>query len=129
MVVLVVDDARGEAAAEEVAVTAVACIEVGCIAAVQEVHAVRELLSGALDEHVVVRTHEAERDDVPAEALDGGKQQQIERQVVLYVPEEQRVGYGTAAAVVYAVGELLARDARHLRDEGTTADGRIRACG
>jgi hypothetical protein len=106
-VVVVVDHhACGEPVAEKVSLAVVAFVEAGGVAAVQEVHAVGELLPRRLDEEVVVRAHEAEGDDVPGEALDGGEQQQVHRAVVVDVAEEEGVGDRAAERVVEAVGKL-----------------------
>jgi hypothetical protein len=103
-VLLALDDAGGEAVAEDVAVARVAVVVVAGVTLVQALHAGGQVgLCGVQDE-VVMGPHEAERLPVPLEALDDVQQDQQERAVVVDVAEEERVGHGSTRGVVEAVG-------------------------
>jgi len=69
-VLVAVDDPRGEASSPQMAVAAVAEVEPLRVAAVQVLHAARELLLRRLDEQVVVGAHQAHRVHAPAVAVD-----------------------------------------------------------
>jgi len=69
-VLVAVDHPGREASAPQVAMATVAEIECLRIAAVQVLHAARELLLRRLDEQVVVGAHQAHRVHAPAVAVD-----------------------------------------------------------
>jgi hypothetical protein len=110
---LVLDDAGGEAVAEDVAVAGVAVVVVAGVALVEALHSGGEVGLRRLEDEVVVGAHEAERLHIPAEAFDHVEQDQQEGAVVVDVAEEERVGDRAGGRVIEAVGQFAAGDSRH----------------
>jgi hypothetical protein len=96
-----------------VAPAAVLGVVAGRVSSIEVLHAVRELLAGALDHGVVVRSHQAEGAQLPAETANGEHEQSEEEPPVIGVAEEQALGNGEAADVVDAVRKLRPRDPCH----------------
>jgi hypothetical protein len=120
-VLLVLDDARREAIAEHVAVTAVAVVVGARVALVEAFHAGGEIRLRPVEDEVVVRAHEAKGVHLPGEPFDDVEQDEEEGAVVLGVAEEQRVGDGPCGGVVEAVGQFAAEWAGHA---STVREGR-----
>jgi hypothetical protein len=112
-VVLAVDGAGGEAVGEQVAEPAVALVELLRVATEQPLQAARELWLGAVEDEVVVRRHQTERVDGPAEAFDAGPQEDEEPAPVVVVAEDRAAVDAAGRDVEVAVGKRGARHARH----------------
>jgi hypothetical protein len=118
---LVLDDAGGEAVAEDVAVAVVAFVVVTGIALVQALHAGREVGLRRLEDEVVVGAHEAERLHVPLKAFDHVEQDQEEGAVVVNVAEQGGVGDSATGRVVEAVRQFAAGDSHGIQRRGAIA--------
>jgi hypothetical protein len=125
---LVLDDARAETGAEEVAATAVAEVEALCVTAAQVLHASGEARLSRLDDEVVVVAHQAEDVDRPVVALDGDRQKPQEREPVLVVARDRGPVDTARRDVEVAVGQRGAQDARHPRKLARRRTG-IASCG
>jgi hypothetical protein len=108
-----VEDACGEAIAEEVAGADVAAVEALCVEAVEAAEAVRQLPARAREDEVVVVRHQAERDDVPPLLSCDVRQEGEEGAPVVVVTEDRAPVDALDRDVVDAVGEVTSRDARH----------------
>jgi hypothetical protein len=108
-----VEDACGEAIAEEVAGADVALVEALCVEAVEAAEAVRQLPARAREDEVVVVRHQAERDDVPPLLSCDVRQEGEEGAPVVVVTEDRAPVDALDRDVVDAVGEVTSRDARH----------------
>jgi hypothetical protein len=103
-VVVVLDDPRGEALAEEVAPALVAAVEGLCVDAVEAAHAVGEAPELGLDDQVVVVRHQAEGVDAPVVALDGVGEQGEEEAVFVGCQEGGGLRHAARGHVVDAFG-------------------------
>jgi hypothetical protein len=92
----------------------VAAVEVGGIAAEQQVHAAREALEGRLDDEVDMRVHEAEGVARQPVTLDRGGDELEERDPVRVVAEDHHaVDAARVDMEEAAVGDRRARQAWH----------------
>jgi hypothetical protein len=122
------DHRGGEAVAEEVATAAVAFVELLSVTAVQAVEAGRELAPRCLDDHVVVRAHEAEGVDPPPKPLDDPREQAEKVPPVVVAREQRGLVYRAACHVVNAVREVSSKWSRHPLD-ATGEGGSTRPAG
>ena len=108
-----VDDARGEAVAEEVAGSSMTLVQALGVDAVEPAEAVGELPAGTREDEVVVARHQAERDHVPPLLACDVREEGEEVAPVVVVPEDRAAVDAFDRDVVDAVGQVAARDARH----------------
>jgi hypothetical protein len=87
VVLVALDHARAEAAAEDVVAEAVALVEPARVGAVQVAHAVGEVRLGCLEDEVVVRSEQAVGVEAPAVAPDHPPKQ-VEEDLAIAVLEE-----------------------------------------
>jgi hypothetical protein len=114
-VVVVGDQARLEAALEQMADPTVAGVEARRVQAVQALHPLRERRLTALDDQVEVVPHQAVNVQLPGELL-GDAEQHVDEEVPVIVVHEDRAPVDTARRqVVDAVRERRAQRARHDR--------------
>jgi hypothetical protein len=113
---LVADDPAAEACAEEVAVAAVAVVELERVGAVQELHAGGEVGERGLDDEVVVVAHETQGVDLPGVAADCEEEEAQEAAAILVVAVD-RVSVHAAGRDVVDAGwrEGATRLAGHSR--------------
>jgi hypothetical protein len=111
--VLVFDDPRGEALAEEVAPAPVAPVVALSVRAVQALEPVGEPPELGRDDQVVVVRHQAEGVDAPVVALDLAREEGEEEAVVVSVAEGRRARDASRGDVVDAFGRKLAARAPH----------------
>jgi hypothetical protein len=112
-VVLAVDRAGGEAVGEQVAEAPVALVELLGVAAEEPLQTARELRLGAVEDQVIVRRHETERVQLPAEALDAGLQEDEEPAPVVVVAEDRAAVDAARHDVEVAVRKRGPRHASH----------------
>jgi len=102
-VLFVVDHPGPEALLEEVALPAVPAVEPLRVQAVQAVHHRRQLLARSLDDEVVVRAHQAPREQADAEQPGGLLEKAEERLPVDVVCEDEDAAGSSRARVEEAV--------------------------
>jgi hypothetical protein len=109
-----------------VAPAAVLRVEGLCVAAVQTAHARRELLSGRLDDEVVVVAHQAAGVQLPAVLVDDSRQDPEVEQPIVVFEVDQASSHAARGDVVEAVGKQRAWTARHAATlaAGSTRTGR-----
>jgi hypothetical protein len=112
-VILVVDDPRREALAEERALAFVPCVVLARVVAVQPVERRGEHLVRPLDRHVVVRVHQAVGVEREAGASDRASEVEREEAVVAVVAEELRLLYRVRRDVEIARREIGSAQASH----------------
>jgi hypothetical protein len=112
-----VDQIRVEAALEEVAAAGVAFVERLRVAAVEPLHACRQVLRRCFDEEVVVVREQAVGVTEPATLESEHIEQTEEQQTVVHVSEDQLAAVPAAGDVEDPVAELNARAPWH-QDEG-----------
>jgi hypothetical protein len=127
-VVLVLDGLRREAVAEEVSPAGVSGVVGLCVAAVQQSHPVREVRSGAVDEQVVVRPHEAEAENTPVVATDDEREQRQKRAAVGVVEVQRSLRDRASDGVIDPVGKIRSRGTGH-RADGSRRRRRVQPCG
>ena len=110
VVLLVVDDPRGEPLAEERALAAEAGVVLSRVVALEPLNRRREVLDPGLDEGVVVRAHQAVGVEPDAPAPDALLEQRNERPVVVPVAEQQGLMDRVRRQVEVAVRQLGAQD-------------------
>jgi hypothetical protein len=103
-VVVVADQARVKAVAEQVAVAAVALVEGLGVAAVQAVHPIREPLPPRLDDQVEVVVEQDPSDAVPGVAADREAGEAGPGVTVVVVADDRLTGDATRRDVEDAVG-------------------------
>jgi len=113
VVVFVVDHPRREALGEEGATAAVAGVVLARVVALEPLCGLGEILDAAVDDRVVVRSHQAVRVELEVPAARALLQQGHERASVLVVPEEHRVVDGAGRDMEVPVRELRAKHSRH----------------
>jgi hypothetical protein len=113
VVVLVVDDPRGEALAEECALALEAGVVLSGVVALVPLDRGREVFDPPVDDRVVVRAHQAVgvKSEVPA--LGGLCQQRDEGSIVVPVAEQPGLVHGVRRQVEIAVRQLSAQEAGH----------------
>src|SRR5215468_1787600 len=131
-VVLAFDHTRAIATGEKVAVPGVALVEALRIDAVEPLHARGEVGNGAAKDHVVVRSHQTDRVELPRAPLRGVHEHGQKEPPVAVVPEEPRAEHRAAIRVEVAVREHRSRRPRHVCDvragrPGATVSARLLA--
>jgi hypothetical protein len=118
---VVVDHERDEPLAEEVPVPEVPVVEAARVSAVQQPHPVGEVLTGRLDDEVIVRPHQAVRMQAPAVPARRLEEKVDEVLPVDVVQVEQLPEDSACHHVVDAIGEEVARRAVHHDDRADAA--------
>jgi hypothetical protein len=113
-VALVPDHPRMEAALEQVTPPAVALVEELRVAAVEPLHASRQVLDGRLDEQVIVRVHKAVGVYLPAEGCGDHGQQVEEVDAVDVLEEDPRLPDAVRRDVEDPVRKVSPQQACHL---------------
>lgn len=111
--VVVFDDVRGEAVAEDVSAALVPEVEVTCVAAVQPVHPLGEIGLGAAEQQVVVRAHQAVAEALDPELQERPAEQREKHAAIDVVHEQRAVEHREPGDVVDAVREHVSRPPRH----------------
>ena len=119
---LVPDDPGGEARLEHVPAAAVALIEQLGVAAVEALHAGRELGRRRFDDQVVVRAHEAVGVDVPVVLAFDDAEEVEEVEAIEVRAEDPSVVDPVRGDVEDAVGELAAKQSGHALDGSSRID-------
>jgi hypothetical protein len=113
-VVVVPDDARAEAVAEEMTVAAVALVEGLCVPPIEALHALGQALEPGLDEEMEVVVEEDPRDAVPGIAANRGARETGPIVAIVIVADDLLPGDTAGRDVVDAVGgERGTREAGH----------------
>jgi hypothetical protein len=112
-VLLVLDGAARETVGPEVPGAAVTRIEALRVATVDVLHAGGEVFDRRGDDQVVVRSEDAERDQLPAEEFDAVEEEVEEPTAVVVVAEGRRAVDAARPGVKEPVGEERAKLARH----------------
>jgi len=113
-VVVVHDDGRGEAVAEEMSATRMAPVELLRVRAVHALHPGRERRQHALDDEVEVRVHQAPGEDSPVAFEDLAREQAEEEAAVAVVADDRGRVDAQDRDVVHADGgKPASRDSWH----------------
>jgi hypothetical protein len=120
-VLLALDRPGREPVGEQVPEAAVAGVELERVGAVDEVERAREVGDDALDDQVVMRSHQAERVHPQPVAPDGDGEQGEEEPPVVVVAEDEGAVHPSGDHVEDAVREVTAERSGHATSVGRAA--------
>src|SRR5262245_16870722 len=107
------DSPGPKATLEDVTGGFVTFVEASRVSTVQPMHSLRELLLRRLDDEVVVIWHQAERLDVPVEALLDAQERRTKLCVVGVSPKDGGAFGTTSSHMEDAIRQRASRNARH----------------